>query len=93
MFNLQVEGEPEYFANGVLVHNCAMSKFVLKTRRTEYLELGPSTNPVDLILASPHTHPVPNLGAGMNLDLLSPEDVSRLLTPAPQNPSEPTTFA
>jgi len=22
VFNLSVEGEPEYFANGILVHNC-----------------------------------------------------------------------
>ena len=26
MFNLQVDGKPEYFANGLLVHNCLVYK-------------------------------------------------------------------
>lgn len=71
----------------------ALSKFVLKTRRNEYLHPTASENPVDLLLASPHLHPVPNMGAGLNLDLLSPDDIHRLLTPLPTPTDEPPSFA
>lgn len=27
VWNLEVEGQPEYFANGILVHNCVMSLY------------------------------------------------------------------
>lgn len=30
MFNLSVEGEPEYFAEGVLVHNCIADMLLVK---------------------------------------------------------------
>ena len=29
VYNLTVEGEPEYFANGVLVHNCDSSGYIV----------------------------------------------------------------
>jgi hypothetical protein len=35
VYNLTVEGEPEFFANGVLVHNCDALRYLLMTVGTE----------------------------------------------------------
>lgn len=32
VYNLSVEGEPEFFANGILVHNCDSARYGLKSR-------------------------------------------------------------
>jgi len=32
VYNISVEGEPEYFANGVLVHNCESLRYGLMSR-------------------------------------------------------------
>ena len=32
VYNISVEGEPEYFANGILVHNCESSRYALMSR-------------------------------------------------------------
>lgn len=53
VFNLVVEGAPEFFANGVLVHNCdalayaAMDSLVLPVGRVPTTVVATGANPQD----------------------------------------------
>lgn len=49
VFNLEVEGEHEFFANGLLVHNCAICKPLHETGRANWERLFPQGPPA-------HTH-------------------------------------
>ena len=40
VFNLTVAGQPEYFANGILVHNCDSARYVVRYVDTHLLDRG-----------------------------------------------------
>jgi hypothetical protein len=41
VYNLTIQGEPEFFANGILVHNCDSARYGLKSR------LSPGRAPIE----------------------------------------------
>ena len=46
VFNLTVAGEPEYFANGVLVHNCDATRYAIRYIDA-HLSSGPASYETD----------------------------------------------
>lgn len=93
-WNLTVEEHPEFFAGGLLVHNClAMSLFVLKSRLKERpaAEAVKPINPVEHAKAGHFTLPG---GAStlslVPLSMISPEDLEHLLS-AKHRPQGPMT--
>ena len=72
-WNLTVEEHPEFFAGGVLVHNCldtvAMSKFVLKLRRTKVTSDTPlHQRPLVQRLLAGEVHDARGVPLGLGID-------------------------
>jgi len=82
-WNLTVEDHPEFFANGILVHNCSMSLFVLKSRVREAVKVQP-LKPIDPIEHARNGHLT--LPGGIStlstvpLDMLTAEDLEHILS-------------
>lgn len=46
VYNLTVTGQPEYFAAGVLVHNCDAARYAIASTQTLWRPYIPRTAPI-----------------------------------------------
>jgi len=92
-WNLTVDEHPEFFANGILVHNCAMSLFVLKSRVREAKKPDP-VKPIDPIQHARDGHLTMEGGVStlalVPLDMYTADDLNAIMSRRDAKPGHPS---